>query len=283
MNPTAAFNWDQPWTPRYAALEMCGPTRMLPPALRCLVQDFRDYSWINFGLPTAVEELENLAKSFGISRYMFRKNWETVKQFFQISGEKLVFAADEHHRRSVPEVTRNYQEMGKKGAKTRWSKGRPGQSEIPFSDSDKTIAQMAPSYVEVEVEVEAKSELSIGVPASSATPQPPKAAAAAPAPITELEREAIAIRAAELGLHAPDRKTSEAIIRRFPTIDIAKYPRFPNQNSPGLWLHKTPLDMRLEIARQDTTSAPRKLTRAEEADEQLRAIGRELDRKVAQA
>lgn len=102
-----------------------------------------------------------------------------------------------------------------------------------------------------------------------------------PAAITDTEHEAIATRSAELGMQAPDRKTAAAILRRHPTIPVSKFPRFPNQNSPGLWLHKTSLDLQLEIARQAATPPARKKSRAEEADDRLRALGRELDRKAA--
>jgi len=125
MTPSLSMNWEQPYCPRFAVYEMAGPLRMLPPALRCLVQDFRDYAWGNFGLPSDLAELEALAKSFGISRYIFRKNWERVKNFFTLSGDRLIYPGDEKYRQQAQETRAKFQQYGRLGAEAKRQKQTP--------------------------------------------------------------------------------------------------------------------------------------------------------------
>lgn len=116
MTPSLTMNWEQPWRPHFAVYELAGQLRELPCDLRGLVRDFRDYAWVHFGLPAAMQDLEAIAQSFRFSRYKFRKYWETtLKKFFTESDGRLYYADDEHHRQAARETLDKAREFGKLG------------------------------------------------------------------------------------------------------------------------------------------------------------------------
>lgn len=116
MTPSMVINRDQPWCPRYAMEEMSGPLKQLTCEQRGIIQDFRDYAWVNFGLPVDERALEQLAIRFGLSRYKFRKHWTMLKKFFTCSVDKLVYQQDEEHREAAREKLDKARESGKLGA-----------------------------------------------------------------------------------------------------------------------------------------------------------------------
>lgn len=111
--------------PRYALEEMGGWLRALTCEQRGLVNDFRDYAWCNFGLPSDDRELERLAQTFGLSRYKFRKLWPELKKFFTELAGRLVYTPDEESSAELAEPTvkvTDKSEHARIAARSRWSR-----------------------------------------------------------------------------------------------------------------------------------------------------------------
>lgn len=86
--------------------------------------------------------------------------------------------------------------------------------------------------------------------AAAATASLRTAAAAAGHVVPLAQINAVCDRCNVLDLQLPDRNLILQLLTRFAGIDPLIWPRFPEQKSPGLWLHKTPEQMRAEIERQ---------------------------------
>ena len=151
MTPSLTMNWEQPWRPHFAVYELAGQLRELPCDLRGLIRDFRDYAWVHFGLPTAMEELEGIALSFRFSRYKFRKYWGSVmKKFFIESDSRLYFADDEHHRSQARENLDKAREYGRLGVVAKRNK----QSGLQFSSQGLSTAPLTPPLNHTETETD---------------------------------------------------------------------------------------------------------------------------------
>ena len=105
---------------------------------RGLFFSFRIYSWKHNGLPSDPDALKKIAVTCcGISRYKFLKVWETVKHKFEnISPNRIAYLKDEGKRLQPLEVSRKFQELGRKGAAARWKQEGFNHPEVvPKTDS----------------------------------------------------------------------------------------------------------------------------------------------------
>lgn len=260
------------------------------------IMQMRWYSWVNDGIPNEEGFLKQFAKRCGISKYKFtRVVWPFVKNFFTEVGGYMYYGRDEERRIEAEDKSAKLKEAGKKGAESRWMELRRRSEDRPIIAHGQAIATALPT-------TSTTTATSNGGGAAAASYQsPPQAelfsqeAAAGPPPdgtqiqnlaraVTDTDYESLCVRAVELGLSAPDRMTAIKILQRFPNIHPSELPKFPSQTSTGLWLHKSPQNVELEIARQQHPElVPRKPTAREEQDQRLLARAMERDRQAGRS
>lgn len=223
--------------------------------------------WHRGGLPNTEESLMKTRKQLlGISPRKWIKFWPILSAFFTEIDGFLFFSADESKRLESEEHHSKLKQAGRKGAESRWN----NKQNVPeTNDGQAILPNMAP-YPSHPFPSETVANTKGGPAAATEQTEP---AAAAPPDLQNLSRavtdsdfQAIAMRAINLGLPAPDRGTAAKILQRFPNIPPHKFPLFQGQRSSGLWLHKHQIDMELEMTRQETQRKPTALEMAREID-----------------
>lgn len=133
-----------PRNTRYPTLELASSLRALPCEHRGLIQDLRDYSLCNGGIPDDPDFLIDLAASFRFSRYKFRKYWATLRKFFIEIDGFLFYEGDQILPSESLEVTeqepvKSYRHQ--KAAAARWGRlhdalhMQPDASASPMHDA----------------------------------------------------------------------------------------------------------------------------------------------------
>jgi hypothetical protein len=252
-------------------------TEMLSPHAYTALGRLRDFSWAHEGIPADEKRFLEVCKHYKISRYMIQKVWPEIKHFFVMIGEKFFHEEDERGRMRIAENTSKLQQSGRLGASIRWSK--PIKEAPPSQKWDGGAMQNAtqqpiawPSENDGIPDPEPDTDIKGGAPAaaSSSTGNRTRKAAAAGPPIESQSNEnanetpllglvsedwyrKLVTRCGELSLPVPSRQLGADLEKIFSPMQPESFVAFGNQDSPGLWLHKTPENMNLERVRQVNT------------------------------
>lgn len=276
--------------PRFPKDELTGPLALLSPEARCLVNDLRDWAAANDGIEPTEDAVLLIARRLGFSRAKFFKLWAVTHRFFAILDAKpdaqtlrLTYVGDQNCSTESSELVlpqRVKSEQHQAAARTRWMRTHATTHSGTHAEMDAThgktheFSPTPPSEASEAFSSSPEDSLKEGPAAASEASSRGEAAAAGPPPglqnlsraVSDEDYQAIAMRSIELGMQAPDRVTAVRILQRFPKIPTHKFPLFKGQKSPGLWLYKHPIDMELEIARQETQRKPTAMEWAIELD-----------------
>lgn len=277
------------WLPRYPKDELTGPQFLLTCEAEGLMNRYRDFSWINGGIPVApgddpLHYLRNFAKRCGISNYKFKKIWATIENFFSISEGCFVYPEDELRRAQKVEMVAKRKIAGELGAMARW-RGRVVPIAQPMGTGMANgMANASESHAIPDPEIHTKG-VQYNTP-SAAAEKPPGAVCDAP-PVsqtmetkqeTEQPGEAVAAirrRATDLGLPIPAKKFAKRIREKFLHVPISEMleslVRWEGQRSVGMWEQMSAEDFRTEARRQRTAGAgaPRKPSQRQLDDAEL--------------
>lgn len=259
---------------------------------RGMIETLRCWSLTYGGIPDDENELRLIARSCFISFRKFSKFFEKLQSYFILRGGKYWFQPDEDSRLEAAETSAKLHIAGQKGAMKRWSTRNEMQQELPMEVNGQTTGQAIshPSgqttgqAIEKKWQAQAKAKLPTReVPATASSvlgnphePESTKEAAAGPPPV-EIRRTMpqsygyeVMHRCQELGISPPDQKFIARLFEHAPNIPPAKLPRFPGQNSAGLWLSKSEAEIGLEI----DSAAIRKSPQQAEHDAQTALINK---------
>jgi hypothetical protein len=271
-NPVEEISRQQPWIKRFPDRELADTCE-----LNCeeygFLQRLRDFSMVRGGIPDSGDLFFRLAKTFQLSKYKLKKLWPVLENFFTLRDGVYYYDRDEERRLQVIDSRHKRQVAGRLGAEARWSREvaefpKPGSN----PDGNATAGESAaPSPPDGMLELDPRDQIQEREAAAAARPEvktmEPEAAGAAPEAEKNFQPEKIqrlTERCSQLGLQLPDRKLSVRLLEKFPSIEPEKWPRFPEQRSPGLWVEKSIEDMTYEIARQN---GPPKKTYAQQMAE----------------
>lgn len=141
---------NQAWLQRFPKDELSDCTLVLTGDQYMLLQRFRDWSFINGGIPAEETVMVRLANRLcGFSRYKFRKNWPMIESFFEeiaVSLEQgplktfakfFVHPEDEEKRQHRLQLVSKRKLSGALGGTTRWTSENP----VCQSTGEETEAQ----------------------------------------------------------------------------------------------------------------------------------------------
>jgi len=266
--------------------------RLLKGEEYALLQRFRDFAFINGGLPTDPRVLRRLAATYHVSSYKFAKIWPIIESFFEIFNDVFQFPADEEKRKSRLILIAKRQLSGMLGAAARWDNMCPQKRGIVKANQMANAWQTSPSEPQPEPHTKEEEppppptppssldETSTvgggGVPPDKPITEPPQ-----PLPdIGEQDFHAIVQRTLDLRMAAPSRPLAAKIRATFKNKNTSEMiellVRWDGQDHAGLWGSKTLADFELEAARQ--RGQPQKMTAREESYDRLMRRAAERDR-----
>jgi hypothetical protein len=278
---------NQPWYPRHPKDELSGPTMVLTCEEKGFLGCLRDWSWVNGGIPDQEEILRNLAKSFLLSTYKFKKLWPRLRNFFEVRDGLLYYPEDEMERRTRVEIIAKRKLSGELGAFTRWG-NRDQDSRV---DVQTTVDHDSKCHFETmandsQPPPQPQPHRTVGEPPPPPTPSseqvggggaPPDQSSEPPGQqiqvsLSDQDFHAICQRTISLGMAAPSRSLASRVRAKFGGKTITELVqtliRWEGQKHAGLWDDKKPEDFELEFWRQQNGGR-----KPNARDEQIRRAG----------
>lgn len=256
------------------------------------LQRLRDFSWHHEGIPDdAAFFLKRLPGVLNISRYKLKKLWPVLENFFTLRDGFFYYESDESKRLKLVEITSKRRTAGKLGALSRWSDVRSAEAEA----DGKRMANAIPVAMDLEWQTDGIPEPEPYTPEGSSSSSgvvgsspPAEEAEAPPGERSEQNQQlaetgvefhqAVSNHCAKLGLKIPNAELTAKLRKKFPELPsgalIRHLPRFPGQESPGLWLRYSLDDLAAEAARQ--SQGLRKPSGKEHLIAEARAIDEEV-------
>jgi hypothetical protein len=277
---------------RCPAQELAGTEMVLTGDEYALLQRLRDFSFVNGGIPANELFIKNLAKTFHVSAYKFKRIWPVLENFFEKTSEGIfVYPEDEAKRVQRLVLIAKRKIAGHKGAETRWGKTldpTPSNDDLSiakaiFSNGKSMATTMVPDVLLVV----GGGGTTTSEP--SVEPPPPPTPSSEPTSLTqnlpEPAYQAICQKTIDLGMAIPSRKLAQKIWEKFPgrPIDavVQSLVRWEGQLHAGLWGEKTLQDFELECFRQ--ANGGRKPSASDQRARHVYEVGMEaLARKRAQ-
>ncbi len=249
-----------PWYKRFPEREMAGEQHLLTNEEFGFFTRLRDYAWQNGGFPNDEIFLKRFAKTVQVSAYKLKKLWPIVENFFKEIDGKMYYEEDEEVRFREAGKSAKCKISGILGAKERWKQRNQEAVQMPLSSDGDRYRGPHPQKMandgypdpDRDPEILITEEPAAAIVEAAATAEPTGITTV----LTETEQQAIGVRSMELHMQAPDRALALKLKNHYglPVCDlIPLLVRFPDQNSPGLWLHKSIQDLGVERARQQIT------------------------------
>lgn len=296
------------WFPRYPKDEMAGVQRVLSGDALALLTQFRDFSWVNGGLPADEGFLKALAKTFSVSAHKFKNIWPTIEKFFIEKEGCFYYPEDEERRQKRVELIAKRKWAGRLGAEARWGKKvqsieTPRQMPIatamasdrypdPQEHTNRREPPSSPHSPAVDHEPKKQAEGGGSPPhvANATTYEqtalPLQSTAQTQEVCYQHDIQKIQQKAVSLGLAAPSFKLCKRLLEKFlpdPIEAVLGFlVRWEEQKTVGLWNAKSANDFRIEAARQQA-GVPRKPSQRDLADMRLMERARDRDRAMGMA
>lgn len=242
-----------------------------------LFQRMRDYSWHKRGIPDSKDTFERLRKAFQVSRYKMKRLWPAIENFFTLRDGFYFYEPDEAKRLQVVDISDKRSKAGKLGADARWSaqygtgaEGERIQDGTAMANAihDAMANASAPEpYPDPNYYPPPPTTVVEGG-GGEPPPVPPETTESTPISMDRTEAyKAVALRSMDLGMDIPGEDLARAVLKKFtgvPHAEVVKLlPRFPGQESPGLWASKTRAQLEAETARQQLEAGRKPASREE--------------------
>jgi len=261
----------RPYYPRYAKDELASELRILPPEARCLANDLRDWSWAHGGVEDSEDVLFAIAKTFGFSKYRFRKFFPLVKNFFTPRDGFLFWSEDEGYRAKVIDISTKRRIAGKLGGITKSKKAQleaSGQEVLPLANatclpdkpppSSPAFATTTPPPPETEPVVSNRETAGGGEEVEKIISNGNGMDQGAE------DQRVLSEHCHQLGLPAPSRTLTVVLRAKFPELAIdqviQRLPRFDGQTGPGLWRGMSREQLEREVERQKNSVPKKKMS-----------------------
>ena len=271
----------RPACPRYAKDELTSELQLLKPEFRCLINDFRDWSWANEGIENEPEFLLQLALHFKFSRHRFTKYWPTLSKYFTERDGLLFFERDEKHRQEQIETSDKARRFGRLGGLAKAAKHTIAtQSSIT---SQSTPPRISPSLQlqfqsqgSLQKDSVVQEELSITKPSplppenrtgeegrqgggSLKKPQAKANTQQSQELVTPEELQTLSKRCAEMGLEPASPILAARLKRKLQAAGFRNWidclEKFSDQKSAGLWEAKTITELQANACRGSDDTA----------------------------